>query len=216
MANAVDPRTPAGETPVSTETARAPTAARRYADKDPLDRQALADALADELYGHAIGPKDIDPGPTVVTIERPWGSGKSTLMDLVRKQLPDPPRSTASPRRLTVRMASRQLRDGPVEQPPGAETKAPERMFTIYYGVATGEAAALSAVDAVGAQVYSLGQVNTDGSPFTAIMAIDGSNLTNPPIGPHAPSTWQSRDEDGTARLLAPSIRSTGPAEDSP
>jgi hypothetical protein len=127
MANAVDPHTPAGETPVSTETARAPTAARRYADKDPLDRQALADALADELYGHAIGPKDIDPGPTVVTIEGPWGSGKSTLMDLVRKQLPDPPRSTASPRRLTVRMASRQLRDGPVEQLPVAETAAPER-----------------------------------------------------------------------------------------
>jgi hypothetical protein len=127
MANAVDPRTPAGETPVSTETAKAPTAARRYADKDPLDRQALADALADELYGHAVGPKDIDPGPTVVTIEGPWGSGKSTLMDLVRKQLPDPPRSTASPRRLTVRMASWQLRDGPVEQPPGAETAAPER-----------------------------------------------------------------------------------------
>jgi hypothetical protein len=103
-----------------------------------------------------------------------------------------------------------------IEVDPGTINPGSSKMFTIYYGVATGEAAALSAVDAVGAQVYSLGQINTDGSRFTAIMALDGSNLTNPPIGPHAPSTWQSRDEDGTARPLAPSIRSTGPAEDSP
>jgi hypothetical protein len=59
------------------------------------------------------------------------------------------------------------------------------KRFTFYYGVSTTEAAALSAIDAVGAQVYSLGQPNVTGaaetgSPITAIFAIDGSDLTVP------------------------------------
>jgi polynucleotide 5'-kinase involved in rRNA processing len=58
----------------------------RARDKDLLGRRALAQALADKLYDHATGPRDADPGPTVVTIEGPWGSGKSTLLDLVRRR----------------------------------------------------------------------------------------------------------------------------------
>jgi hypothetical protein len=81
--------------------------------KDLLGRRALAEALAVKLHQHAVGPKDLDPGPTVVTIEGPWGSGKSTLLDLVRERLPRPATSTASPPPLTVRRASRLLRDGP-------------------------------------------------------------------------------------------------------
>ncbi|BCJ75036.1 hypothetical protein CS0771_45800 [Catellatospora sp. IY07-71] len=57
------------------------------------------------------------------------------------------------------------------------------KTFSIFYGVTGSEAAAIDAVTAVGAQVYSLGQVATDegrdsGLPYTAVMAIDGSALT--------------------------------------
>jgi hypothetical protein len=80
--------------------------------EDLLGRRAFATALADKLHGHVLGPKHVDPGPTVVTIEGPWGCGKSTLMDFVRERLPPPPRSPAAPSRLTVREASLLLRNG--------------------------------------------------------------------------------------------------------
>ena len=73
--------------------------------QDMLGRRPLARGLAEKLYGHATGPKDVDPGPTVVTIEGPWGSGKSTLLDLVRDGLPAPHIDAIAPRRLTVRSA---------------------------------------------------------------------------------------------------------------
>jgi hypothetical protein len=87
-----------------------------------LGRRALATALADKLYDHAAGPVEVDPGPTVVTVEGPWGCGKSTFMDFVRDRLPDPPTTPASPRRLTVRQASRLLRNG---APPRSEPLRP-------------------------------------------------------------------------------------------
>ena len=80
--------------------------------QDMLGRRPLARALAEKLYGHATGPKDVDPGPTVVTIEGPWGSGKSTLLDLVRDCLPAPRIDAIAPQRLTVRSASQLLRNG--------------------------------------------------------------------------------------------------------
>jgi hypothetical protein len=84
--------------------------------EDLLGRRAFATALADKLHGHVLSPKHVDPGPTVVTIEGPWGCGKSTLMDFVRERLPTPPRSGMAPPRLTVREASLLLRNGaPVE-----------------------------------------------------------------------------------------------------
>jgi hypothetical protein len=92
-------------------------------EKDLLGRRALAQALADKLYDHVTGPKEIDPGPTVVTIEGPWGSGKSTLLDLVRESLPPPRTTELTPPRLTVRQASTMLRNGEPDQagvcPPG-------------------------------------------------------------------------------------------------
>ena len=87
-------------------------------EKDILGRRAMADALAQKLYDHVVGPHDLDPGPTVVTIEGPWGSGKSTLLDLVRQRLPAPPRQDRPTPRLTVRDASTMLRDASGEQPP--------------------------------------------------------------------------------------------------
>ena len=86
----------------------------RDRDKDMLGRRALALALAEKLYHHATGSKNVDPGPTVVTIEGPWGSGKSTLLDLVRDCLPAPHTDADAPRRLTVRNASQLLRNGDV------------------------------------------------------------------------------------------------------
>ena len=102
-------------------------------DKDLLGRRALARALADKLYDHVTGPEDIDPGPTVVTIEGPWGSGKSTLMDLVRDSLPAPKTSEMTPPRLTVRKASRLLRDGAPPATPNGETTHPRGVVTAWF-----------------------------------------------------------------------------------
>jgi len=102
-------------------------------EKDLLGRRALARALADKLYDHVTGPEDIDPGPTVVTIEGPWGSGKSTLMDLVRDSLPPPRTSEITPERLTVRKASRLLRDGARPASPNGETTHPRGVVTAWF-----------------------------------------------------------------------------------
>jgi len=56
-----------------------------------------------------------------VTIEGPWGSGKTTLMDLVRQRLTEIDGPTLAPagvriRHLTVREATRYLRQPPDEQ----------------------------------------------------------------------------------------------------
>lgn len=95
----------------------------RVLDKDLLGRRVMAQALADQLFDHATGPRDADPGPTVVTIEGPWGSGKSTLLDLVRHCLPPPRTAPVTLARLTVRVASGLLRRGePAAYPPPATT----------------------------------------------------------------------------------------------
>jgi hypothetical protein len=106
-------------------------------DKDLLDRRALAEALAEKLYDHATGPRDADPGPTVVTIEGPWGSGKSTLLDFVRDCLPPPPTSFAVRERLTVRTASRLLRDGTSQSPRGGDPTSPPSQPRPTRGVVT-------------------------------------------------------------------------------
>lgn len=73
--------------------------------RDAIGRQPLADAIADQLrqppgdLGSAHGD-----GPTVVSVEGPWGCGKSTLMNLVRERLPSPPAGPANPRQRHVRV----------------------------------------------------------------------------------------------------------------
>jgi hypothetical protein len=128
-------RIDAGQTATVTDLEGAPAVPDDVSsrDKDFLDRQRVATALAEKLYDHAVGPKHIDPGPTVVTIEGPWGCGKSTLMDLVRKGMPEPPRSTATPRRLTVRSASRLLKDGPPEEPPVIPSRRSRGVVTAWF-----------------------------------------------------------------------------------
>ncbi|MGW2725165.1 P-loop NTPase fold protein [Streptomyces sp. NPDC001492] len=89
------------------------------AESDLLDRDMLAKAIADQI----IRPEssDDEPGPTVVTVEGPWGCGKSTLMRLVQKHLNEraaqsPQSRTGRLRRLTVREAVKQL-DGKATAP---------------------------------------------------------------------------------------------------
>ncbi|WP_431882922.1 P-loop NTPase fold protein [Micromonospora gifhornensis] len=89
------------------------------ATRDTIGRQQLADAVAEQLFR----PGDADrTGPAVVSIEGPWGSGKSTLMALVRQRISRhhpqaQPGAGRGARRLTVGAALRQLGRGPHEQP---------------------------------------------------------------------------------------------------
>lgn len=82
------------------------------AQTDVLGRQMLVQAIAAQLHPHDTS------GPTVVTIEGPWGCGKTTLMDLVSKRLTQADDLTATTgrkdaMRLTVREATHDLRLSP-------------------------------------------------------------------------------------------------------
>ncbi|GIH12968.1 P-loop NTPase fold protein [Rugosimonospora africana] len=92
---------------------------------DLLDRQRWADAIADQLVrpGQPSGSGQpstsddpADDGPSVVSVEGPWGCGKTTLMRLVRRRLderhPPPARAdhrSAARQRYTVRAALREI-----------------------------------------------------------------------------------------------------------
>ena len=91
------------------------------------------------------------------------------------------------------------------------------RTFTFYYGISTSESAAFNALQSVGAEVYSLGQPETEtgatlGSPITAIFGIDGTGLRGSPTaaraangpmpdgGNHAQPIWASTIGGGDQR----------------
>ncbi|MGW1586292.1 KAP family P-loop NTPase fold protein [Streptomyces sp. NPDC002386] len=64
----------------------------RPASRDLLNRMALVHAVADLLTpvdtGHeSIRGLDDNSGPSVVAIEGPWGSGKSTMMQLIEEEV---------------------------------------------------------------------------------------------------------------------------------
>jgi WD40 repeat protein len=91
--------------------------------RDVIGRQPLAEAIAAQLCRHGDDSLGENPGPTVVSVEGPWGCGKTTLMYLIRQRLPAPQRPTP-PRRtlrhLTVRDVLHQIRRpaaGPRERP---------------------------------------------------------------------------------------------------
>ncbi|GLI01191.1 P-loop NTPase fold protein [Phytohabitans aurantiacus] len=105
--------------------------------RDVIGRQPLADAIADQLRQP---PGDLNSahgdGPTVVSVEGPWGCGKSTLMNLVRERLPTPTaRIATSERHLTVRAVLRAIRRyaaRPARQEP-APPPAPTAMVTAWF-----------------------------------------------------------------------------------
>ncbi|WP_027347257.1 hypothetical protein [Hamadaea tsunoensis] len=85
--------------------------------------------------------------------------------------------------------------------------------FTIFYGTATSEAEAISGAQAAGAQVYSLGEVDTpqgrnQGLPYTPVMAVDGHSLNPAPL--HA---LRSIPADGKtpAQTFLPTLPGTRP-----
>jgi hypothetical protein len=92
--------------------------------EDVLDRQRLADAIADQLDRSSRTAPAATAGPLVVSIEGPWGSGKSTLMKLVhrrlaqRRGLPALPQDATRP--LTVRDALGLIRRYPKADRPTA------------------------------------------------------------------------------------------------
>jgi hypothetical protein len=77
------------------------------ASLDVLGRSVFAEALAHQMY-RPDEASTAAPGPTVVTIEGPWGCGKSTLMRLIQAELSAldrRPRTSGRARNLTVREA---------------------------------------------------------------------------------------------------------------
>ncbi|MFE3797026.1 P-loop NTPase fold protein [Nocardia tengchongensis] len=83
------------------------------AQQDLLDRTILVNAIADQVSPPIGSAGDEMAGPAIVTIEGPWGCGKSTLMELVRRRIGErsnsPEREDVRPRRLTVRGAMKLL-----------------------------------------------------------------------------------------------------------
>ncbi|MFI5798321.1 P-loop NTPase fold protein [Streptomyces sp. NPDC051677] len=95
------------------------------AGTDLLDRAALASAIVGQIKSadHAASSQGQSAdgglaGPAVITLEGPWGSGKSTMMHLVRNSLETQTdgrndRTGRTPQRLTVREVVRMLRRNP-------------------------------------------------------------------------------------------------------
>ncbi|MEU3646958.1 P-loop NTPase fold protein [Lentzea sp. NPDC034063] len=75
----------------------------RVATEDLLGRGQLVSTLAD-----ALRPGEGD-GPTVITVDGAWGSGKSTVLEFVKKELGTPPSEARPGRKLTVSGANRVL-----------------------------------------------------------------------------------------------------------
>ncbi|MGV9561267.1 P-loop NTPase fold protein [Streptomyces sp. NPDC003480] len=76
---------------------------------DVLGRNLLADAVVQQFQGPA---SDIESGPAVVSVEGPWGCGKTTFMELIRERIERSPSPLApEPARLTVRQAIRRIKD---------------------------------------------------------------------------------------------------------
>lgn len=100
-----DPGLPAPAPRQHTEQVQIRGFSDRVTSVDLLNRQRLINALAE-----ALRPDPDDEGPTVLTVEGPWGSGKSSLMELVKAQLPTPEQVDTSTEPLTVAQADQLLR----------------------------------------------------------------------------------------------------------
>ena len=106
---------------------------------DSLGRRALADAVADQLRSAGHGQAG---GPMVVSVEGPWGCGKTTFMQLVRARLaeptgPEPAAALDGRRRLTMRRAVAAIRDRDVEKRYAPTLRAGDRSPTVGTGLVT-------------------------------------------------------------------------------
>ncbi|MDQ0772899.1 WD40 repeat protein [Streptomyces aurantiacus] len=108
---------------------------------DLLNRATLASVIVSQIKssertasssgdGHGVGEELT--GPAVITLEGPWGSGKSSLMNLVRNALETQPdghlnRSERTTERLTVREVMKLLRSNPGSEGDGdREARVPQ------------------------------------------------------------------------------------------
>ncbi|HWO62562.1 MAG TPA: P-loop NTPase fold protein, partial [Umezawaea sp.] len=93
----------------------------RTSTVDLLNRGAFIETTAELLRPQST--TDPDVGPNVLTIEGPWGSGKSTMLELVKAELTTG-RHSEPGKRLAVWQADRLLRRPPevVELPPAPPT----------------------------------------------------------------------------------------------
>jgi WD40 repeat protein len=82
--------------------------ADRPAARDLLDRGALTQVLANLLLWRPTTPGG-EPGPSVVTFEGPWGTGKTTVMRLVESRIAANPESQNTQRQLSVAIARKIL-----------------------------------------------------------------------------------------------------------
>ncbi|GLZ01838.1 P-loop NTPase fold protein [Actinoplanes sp. NBRC 103695] len=116
--------TAATETPVPDREWRVGT--RGFGDRpatvDVLRREAMVAALSDLIDpGTEPGQNPDDSGPTVVALDGAWGTGKSTLVELIQARLPRTVKPDADPpAEMTVRDADRALsgRGLPLWSPP--------------------------------------------------------------------------------------------------
>ena len=83
--------------------------ADRPAKSDLLDRTALTQALANLLLWRPAAAGG-ETGPSVVTVEGPWGSGKTTIMRLIEARITAKPESPDTRRHLSVAVARKILR----------------------------------------------------------------------------------------------------------
>jgi WD40 repeat protein len=108
----------------------------RPADRDLVGRRAFVEILADLLSA----PLDEggDSGPSVISVEGPWGAGKSSLMAQLLEQLkpsaPPPPRAAEGT--LTTWSALRILRGssgGPRSALPGEGVRRNPKVATVWF-----------------------------------------------------------------------------------
>ena len=83
--------------------------ADRPAARDLLDRGALTQALANLLIWRPTAAGE-ETGPSVVTIEGPWGTGKTTVMRLVKARITAKPECPSAHRHMSVAAARKILR----------------------------------------------------------------------------------------------------------
>jgi hypothetical protein len=112
----------------------------RPAHRDKLDREAFVAALAQVI--RAVPDQERDNpdagGPSVVAIDGPWGSGKTSLMRILWKALPagrdhPTPRPRWRPHRFTVAEAVWRLRRRPDEPEPPPGHRPPLTWIPVWF-----------------------------------------------------------------------------------
>ncbi|MCW2912114.1 MAG: hypothetical protein JWN52_182 [Actinomycetia bacterium] len=99
----------------------------RFAESDLLGREALVNAVADLLaplreIGEPSEARQDAGGPTVVALEGPWGSGKTTMMRLIEKEL-------GRRQQLPTVQVPKKKRPWPRRQPEGLSVAAADRVL---------------------------------------------------------------------------------------